>query len=643
MLNAAAVVAAFAVSVAFVLTVFGLRPAPLHEGDAWGVSVTALPDDATAGELADALSGAANTVAGSLIRPDVARGDDVYLYLGAEPSGSPRGYAEPGFDPGFAPLDAASAIDLGGLWTLYSPTPDAGAAFEAAAADEGITVDVEAPLGVGDYLSAASSGMVLQAAALVVILMCAVGLYLSFRRQRHAQILTVQGWQRGRTAWLILGPIAATAVSTGAVLVCAGLLALGPINGWGEWPAILAVGGGVLAVLVAAEIGSAGLGVWLYQWLPMRRAAAAATSGSYRASILCAAGMVVVIAFGAALLPGQVSRAATLAGWEDTWLAAGDLHRMHLSSAAMVLDDEEDRARGEALLDAIDHAPGRGIRLRRMTDERLGGVPTVLADETAAGGLGISEAPPAPYLVLPRGADAEAAEEQAHDWLAFQEEIDGYEGEPQRLSAVLEYEPGRQLATWTTTGLLDADAFDDTLVHDPAVLVVAPGAGLYPEEAMSALSVGELLVEAEPDEIGAWLVGSGFADVVSRVSPVAERPLLLIGEARSAAVRQAVSLGFALAVGAVVVAVVAATHLAQHGRRDAILATQGWSMLRLVRAPVLLLAGLGLAASAAAAFVADSWLGAVCGLAATAVSIAILVTVLAVQRVRSLHTRLSPP
>ena len=66
-------------------------------------------------------------------------------------------------------------------------------------------------------------------------------------------------------------------------------------------------------------------------------------------------------------------------------------------------------------------------------------------------------------------------------------------------------------------------------------------------------------------------------------------------------------------------------------------------MLRLVRAPVLLLAGLGLAASAAAAFVADSWLGAVCGLAATAVSIAILVTVLAVQRVRSLHTRLSPP
>ena len=133
MLNAAAVVAAFAVSVAFVLTVFGLRPAPLHEGDAWGVSVTALPDDATAGELADALSGAANTVAGSLIRPDVARGDDVYLYLGAEPSGSPRGYAEPGFDPGFAPLDAASAIDLGGLWTLYSPTPDAGAAFEAAA------------------------------------------------------------------------------------------------------------------------------------------------------------------------------------------------------------------------------------------------------------------------------------------------------------------------------------------------------------------------------------------------------------------------------------------------------------------------------------------------------------------------------
>ena len=245
--------------------------------------------------------------------------------------------------------------------------------------------------------------------------------------------------------------------------------------------------------------------------------------------------------------------------------------------------------------------------------------------------------------MLPRGADAEAAEEQAHDWLAFQEEIDGYEGEPQRLSAVLEYEPGRQLATWTTTGLLDADAFDDTLVHDPAVLVVAPGAGLYPEEAMSALSVGELLVEAEPDEIGAWLDGSGFADVVSRVSPVAERPLLLIGEARSAAVRQAVSLGFALAVGAVVVAVVAATHLAQHGRRDAILATQGWSMLRLVRAPVLLLAGLGLAASAAAAFVADSWLGAVCGLAATAVSIAILVTVLAVQRVRSLHTRLSPP
>lgn len=639
--NVAAVVAAFAVSVAAVVFVLALRPAPLHEGDAHGVFVTAVPEDATSGEIAATLDDAARAAEGSLLRPDVSAGGDDYLYLGLTPTGAPHGYARPGFDPSFAPLEAKSAVDVGGLWELYSPRGDAAETFRSEAGERGISVEADNPAGVLDYLAAA--GTLAEAAALVVVLLAAVGLYLGFRRERNAQILTVQGWGRARSTARVIGPIAGVSLGAGLVLLAAGFVALGPLNGWGQWPEILAIAAGSLGAFLAVEIVAAGAAVAMYRWLPRRRAAGQATSGPYRASLVVAGGMVAVLAASAALLPGQIARASELSGWEDTWRSAGNLNRMHLSAAAMVLDEDEERPYGEATARALSEAPGGGALLRRVMSQDAGGATVLLADESAAAELGAGPAPEAPYLLVPRGVDAVAIEAEANDWLAMQEGVDGAGEAPPTVTGAVAYEPGQRLPTWTTSGIVDAAAFDDTILEDPAVLVVAPGAGLYPAEAMAALSSGDLIVDATAGEMAPWLASSGLGDVVTRVTPVAERPLVIIGEARAAVARQAVAMGFAVLVGAVVVAVFAATHLAQHGRRDAILATQGWPMLRLVRLPAGALAALGAAASLAVALPAGSWPGALCGLAASAAGVAILVAVLAAQRARSLARRVSSP
>ena len=283
---------------------------------------------------------------------------------------------------------------------------------------------------------------------------------------------------------------------------------------------------------------------------------------------------------------------------------ADGLQRLRTTAGFNAVSPETQAEAGRQLLDWVAGRLSEDQALVRspVGPEEGFGARSLVADASAAAELGVAGGELAagfedgPVLLVPRGADAAAAEETANDWLESRARLELADFPAESVGATIEFEPGNEVVTWQYFDGATGDAFDGSVVADPAVLVVEPYRGLYPEFAAAAASSGEIIAVGEQHDVADELRELPVWSLINHVEPVAERPAIIVEELQEDSLRAASAAGGGFAAAAATMAIFALVRLSREGRADAILTTQGWSAWRLQWR---VLAGFGVVGAAA--------------------------------------------
>lgn len=576
-------------AILIVATLFTMwKPHQFLPGNSVGIQVEHIPDGATADDIISSFRLATNNNGTFIKKNPYAGSDDSYFYITGLPEKPEftKNYFSRYFHPEFSQLDPESPLDLGGYYTFYG---DSSYAVDTLY-NSGISASLESNQSRTFLLEKALTFHIPESLVLMILLITLVFFYLGAEQSRVARILANNGWSRShirRTVFLRAATPAA--VTTSVILVAATMVVLWYSRGadYLAWLttvlistvvigslAFICTAGGIARVLTPEDDQShdqsGTTSLTLLQW-----------SGA----VMIALAVLSSVTLGN--LPAQAKAYADSRATMDFWESATQRSEFHLSAGVLSLSpDEQDKetarsARFLRMLIADGDAELRSPSEHRSSDSSL---PVLIADRSVLSDIPLADRQVPdlrPFLLVPSSLnDATVVREleaSTSEYLEFQDSL----GAPASLGLgkSLIY-PSAEIPTYQA-GFESVTEDSATLTRavelDPVVLVVSPG-DLSDDAISSSASRGEVMSLLTPADTMERVRASDTTQI-SRVVPVADRPLEMIHQAKVKIAWSSVLLSVSLLITVLATVIFLSVYQARHGHRRAVLLTNGWSTL----------------------------------------------------------------
>lgn len=578
--NTATVVAVFSLSVWALFFVMMEREPPLVDGQSAALFVASLPGDMDTVDIFSEMHDAADVSGVTMVKRDYRDiEDDAYFYIGKEPEEKRTGYFDPEFDPVIRPIITDGTVDPGGSWLAYSSADGGFDELRSRLSAAGVMIDL---LDNGEWyvpLIKAAERQLPQAALLLAAFVIAANIYVGARHENQCQVLSVLGWSRRRTIVSILRKTWGHDAVIIAVLICILLVCLAAYNGLAEWDVVMAVVAAVIGAGLIVQTMALLAGLGLNAWWPRTRSISTTAAVGYRAALLCQAAIVVFTGLIVGTMPRVAGDHAYMTQYEEAWRESTDRYRLVQSAVVQSMDAENRVAADERLVSFVNDRISEDTAQIRFPVVHEYPTPFLVADASIASDLGVPLADISdPVVLVPRD---EVDVSDPLRWVNGQRQLIG--ASPLHHARIVTYQPGREIATWTSGIDGREGTFDESWMKDPVVLVVQPGRDISADGLAAAASQGAVTFrEKDASELWLSLDDAGLAPTVNRVVPVSQRPLEIIAEGKSELRHTMIFICCALLVGVLTAAMTAALHEARRGRADAIMTVLGWPGRRLV-------------------------------------------------------------